>query len=329
MLMVTDEEGETQDGEESLGGTPSSSAQEACIVDVKTITTSGSPRSDCALNLRADEGAATTAQKPSSPKIDLTIQPQEDRGGMPEVKGLNLTDILPTLPQENGEKMEIEIPLSVFHNWLRLCGSSAAMLGAKQLPAHPAPEDLSGSGTRSRADVLPANLTFHMSPQYPIPNFTSVPKSQYQSSGAEDLRLRRSNLPSKTMGTAGNHNHSRQNPFTGHKPLPSGGILKNAASRDAYLFDQDYINKTYCSTSPNCWDAYDKEAPPIQFKMDSNPLAVQQASKSFNEDTVQGGKEKSETSPSALLMLNSSSASLLQLTTEEVMKLKKIISSSS
>ncbi len=261
-------------------------------------------------------------QKPSSPKTDFTIQRKEEGEGLPEVRGLNLTDILPSLPQENGGKMEIEIPLSVFHNWLRLCGSSSTMYGAKQLPTLPVQEEHSGQGTRSDTDVLPTDLTFHMN-------------SQHQSSAAEDLRLRQRNFPypTSTLQTTGNHHDAGQNPFTSYKPLPSGGILKNAASRDVYPFDQGYINKSYYSKPPNCWDAYEKEtqAPPSQMKIDSSPLAVQQdfaVSKSYNEDTVQGGKEKSETGPSAVLMLNSSSASLLQLTTEEVMKLKKIISSS-
>lgn len=308
LLVVTNEGCETQDGEVSLGDTPSSSAREAYVVDVKAISASSSPTYDCALNLRADEDASAMTQKPSSPKTDFTIQPKEDREGISEVRGLNLTDMLPSLSRENGGKMEIEIPLSVFHSWLRLCGSSATMHGAKQLPPLPALEEHSVQGTCSGTDVLPA----------------------------VDLSLRQRNLPSPThtIQTTGNHNNTSQNPFTTYKPLPSGGILKNAASQDVYPFNQDYINKSYCAKPPNHWDAYDKEtqASPIQFKIDSNPLAVQQdfaASKSYNEDTVQGGKEKSETGPSALLMLNSSAASLLQLTTEEVMKLKKIISSSS
>lgn len=130
--------------------------------------------------------------------------------------------------------------------------------------------------------------------------------------------------------TTSYHYNTSQNPFTSYKPLSSGGILKNAASRDDYLFDQQDINRSYSSKHPNGWDTYAQETQ-IQAKIDSTPLAVQQnfeASKSYNEDTVQGGKEKSEMAPSAVLMLNSSSTSLLHLTNEEVMKLKKIIASS-
>lgn len=313
--VVANEGSETQDGEASSEDTPSSSpgkAPEAYVIDVEAMSTSSSPKYDSAPTFRAGKGAATKEQKPSSPKTDFKTQPTEERHGIPEVRGMNLTDMLPSPPRQNGGKMEIEIPLSVFHNWLRLCGSSATMHRAKQLLEE---------HSRQETDVLLNNLTFHVNPQP-------------EGLAAEDLRLRQRNSPSPTPTDqkTGNHHNQSHNPFTSYKPLPSGGTLKNAVSRDVNPFDQYYINNSYSSKPPNFWDACHKEtqALPIQRKMDTSPHAVEQdfaAPKSFNEDTVQGGK--SETGPSALLMLNSSSASLLQLTTEEVMKLKKIISSTS
>lgn len=187
-------------------------------------------------------------------------------------------------------------------------------------PTLPTLEEHSGQMICSDTDVLPTNQTFPMNPQH-------------RSSVAEDLRLRQRNLPSPTpaIQTFSDHYNMSQNPFSSYKSSSSGGILKNAASRDGYLFDQQGINKSYSSKHTNCWDAYDQETP-IRAKIDSNSLTVQQnyeASKSYSEDTVQRGKEKSEMSHSAVLMLNSSSTPLLHLTTEEVMKLKKIISTSS
>lgn len=312
-----------QDGEADSGVTPYSfpvKAREAYVVDINAIAASSSPTYDSAPRRKTDEGATTMAQKPSSPKTDFTLQAKEKIEGSPEIRGLSLSHILPSLPQENERgEMEIEIPLSVFHKWLRMCRSSATIQEHRQPPTLPTLKEHSGQRNCSDTDILPTNLSFRMNPQ---------PRS----SVAEDLRLRQRNLPSPmpAIQTTSYHYNMSQNPFTSYKPLSSGSILKNAASRDDYLFDQQDINRSYSSKHPNGWDAYDQETQ-IQAKIYSTPLAVQQnfeASKSYNEDTVQRGKEKSEMAPSAVLMLNPSSTSLLHLTNEEVVKLKKIISSS-
>ncbi|GAA6219235.1 uncharacterized protein LOC108895427 [Lates japonicus] len=299
--VVRDGECETQDDEVTPYSYPVKE-RETYVIDVKAITASSSPTHDSAL--RTDEGATVKAQKPSSTKTDFTTQPKEDREGSPEVRGFNLSHILPSLPQDNGGKMEIKIPLSVFHSWLKLYGPSA-----KQLHSLPTQERHSGQ-----------RESFHMTPQNWSP-------------AAEDLRLRERDVPSPTptIQTTGNHHRTSQNHFTSYKPLPSGGILRNASSQDVYPVDEQDIIKSYSPKHLHCWDAYDKDTR-IQVKTDSSPLTVLQdftASKSYNEDTPKPGKERSETEPSAVLMVNSGSTSLLHLTTEEVMKLKKIISSSS
>ncbi|KAG8010544.1 AT-rich interactive domain-containing protein 5B, partial [Nibea albiflora] len=290
---------ETQDDEAGLGETYPAKARETYVIDVKAITASSSP--------------TYAAQSPSSPRRDSATQPKGEREGSPEVRGLNLSHILPHLPQENRGEMEIEIPLSVFNNWLRLCRSSPTTHGDKQ-PTLPTLEEPSGKRICPDTDVIPANVTFRMNPQHP-------------SSVAEDLRLRQRS-PTPVIQTSDYCNDTSQDPFTSYKPVPSGGILKNAASRDVYPFDQQDINKSYSSKPSNCWEPCDQQSwvRPIQAKSDSNPLNFA-ASKSYSEDRGQGGK--SEIVPSALLMMDPSSTSLLRLTTEEVMKLKKIISSSS
>ncbi|XP_022624531.1 uncharacterized protein LOC111239041 [Seriola dumerili] len=313
--VVRSEGCETQDGEADAEVTAypyPAKAREAYVIDVKAITASSSPERDSAPTPRTDEGATATARKPSSPKTDFTIWPKEEREGSPEGRGFNLSHILPSLPQANGGKMEIQIPLSVLHSWLRLYGSSATMHGAKQLHALPTEEEQSGQ--RNCSD--PTNRSIHTSPQHWSP-------------AAEDLRLRHRDAPSPTatIQTSGNHRDTSQNHFTSYKP--SGGILKNASSRDVCPVDQQDFIRNYSCKPQNYWDAYDTVA---HVKTDSSPLTLQQdftATKSYCEDAPRGGKERSEVGPSSVLMVNSSSASLLQLTTEEVMKLKKIISSSS
>ncbi|KAA8584352.1 AT-rich interaction domain 6 [Etheostoma spectabile] len=298
--VVRDDGCEVEDGEADSGDTPCSypvNAKEAYAVDVKATTASISPTYESAPTLRTDEGAPTVAQKPSSPKTDLTIQPKQEREGSPEVRELNLSHILPGMPQQNGGKMEIEVPLSVFNDWLRLSGSSALKPGVKQLPPLPPQEGFSGQRKYSDTNVLPTNLTYQMNPQHP-------------SLTAEDLRLWQSKLPSPIPATQSTsyHYNTNQNHFTAYEPLSSGGILKCAASRDAYPFDPQGIKKSYSSKPPISWDPYKvTQASPFQINTDSCPRTAQQdftASVSYNGNTM-------------------------HLTYEEVMKLKKMLSNSS
>uniref|UniRef100_A0A3Q1FZX5 Uncharacterized LOC110949471 n=1 Tax=Acanthochromis polyacanthus TaxID=80966 RepID=A0A3Q1FZX5_9TELE len=293
--VLRNEECEAQDGESSEGLLTVKAREET---HVKDVTASSSPMYASALTLGTDDDVIETAQKPSSPKIDFTIRQKDETEASPDVTALNLSPFLPSLPQDKDGKMEIEIPLSVFHKWLKLCGTSASMPGAKEPPLH-IQEEQPGQRNGSDTDVIPTSLMLHHT--------------------AEDLRLR--NVPSPTPST---HPTSNQH-FTSHigfpcyKPLSSGDILKSASDRDVFPFDRQNINKSYNAKFPNSWYANDKDtqAP----KMDPNYVRVQQE--------LASRKQKSDMGPSALLMMNSSSASLVQLTTEEIIKLKKIISSSS
>lgn len=295
------EECETQDGEPSEGVTTHSYPVKAREeTHVKDATASSSPMYASALTLQTESNAVEMAQKPSSPKIDLTIGPKDEMEANPDVRALNLSHFLPSLPRDKDGKMEIEIPLSVFHKWLKL----ASMPGAKEPPPY-AQEEQPGQRNGSDTDVTPTNLTLHMNPQH--------------QSTAEDLRLR--NVPSPTPSThpTSNHHLTRHNGFPCYKPLSPGDIPKSASNRDVFPFDRQNINKPHNAKFPNSWHADDKDtqAP----KMDSNYVRLQQE--------LASRKQKSDIGPSALHMMNSSSASLLQLTTEEIIKLKKIISSSS
>ncbi|XP_034458210.1 AT-rich interaction domain 6 [Hippoglossus hippoglossus] len=304
---------EAQDGDADV--TPYSypvKEGEDYVIDVDALT--DSPKIEP--TLATDEGITAVAPKPISPETDYTIRPKKESKGSPEVGGLNLSYARPSPPQDNGGKMEIQIPLSMLHSWFRLCGSSALIHGAKQLQTPPTLEAQSGERNCLDPDTLPTNLSLRSDPHRWSP-------------AAEDLRLRRRTAPSPapTIQT----NSTSQNHITSYKPLYSSvGILKNASSRDVYPVDQqDNIRRT--SHGSQCWNTYDKEthATHIQGKVESSPITVQQdfTTKSMYQDAPKGGKGRSEMAPSALLMVNSSS--LLHLTTEEVMKLKKIISSSS
>ncbi|AWP15584.1 ARID domain containing protein [Scophthalmus maximus] len=318
--VMRSDECETQDGEADVTSYsyPAKEGEEYVI----DVTTSSGNTPEHTPTMRTDKGATAMAPKSSSPKRDFTIRPKEAREGNSEVRGLNLSNTLPSPPQDNGGKMEIQIPLAMFQSWLRLCGSSAMINGVKQLHTLPTLEGHSAQRNCSDTEVLPTNLSLHTD-------------HQHWSLAAEDLRVRQKSVPSPppTPQTTENHHHTSQNHFISYKPLTSCGILKSASSWDVYPVDQQDVNQSYGSKASNSWDAYKKETPTShnRVKTVSSPLTVQRditATKSHYEEPPRGEKDSSEMGPSSVLMVNSGSASLLHLTTEEVMKLKKIISSS-
>lgn len=312
----------TQDEEAASGGLPYSlpgKAGEGCITSIRAVRTSGTPTYDPALQHRTEKGTATMVQKPSSPKADFTQQAKERREQSPDKSRLGLSDILPSLPRENERgEMEIEIPLSMFHNWLRQCRYSDTIPEPQQSPALLNLEEKLGQRTCSDTGIVPTILTSGLNPQH--------------GSVAEDLRLRQRNLPSPTQAiqTTSNH-HTSQSAVSIFKPYPSGDPQKNAASQDSYLVDRQNISKLYSSKHPNGQVAYDQESI-FPAKLNSNLLTAQHSfgeSKSYDNEAASRGRQELSTAPAAVLMLNSDSSSVLHLTTEELMKLKKIISSSS
>ncbi|XP_029920506.1 AT-rich interaction domain 6 isoform X2 [Myripristis murdjan] len=298
-----------------------------------STTSSSSPTLDPAPALRMEngpsrEGISTMPHRPNSPNTDFTMCPREEREESPKLsqRALNLSHVLPSPPRENGGKMEIEIPLALLQDWIRHYGPSATMHGAKQRLTPPQEEDNRQKSCYT-SDIFPTSLTSK-----------SHPLDQDRSSANEDLTPRQRNLPNPTPTSQinGDHHIISRYDFSSFKPVPSGGILKDPSSQDVYPWDLHLINKPYGSKPKNGWDPYDRssQAPPIQSKISSSPLTVEEdfagsKTSAYNEDISQGGRGRSGNGPPAVLMVNSPSASVLHLTSEEVMKLKRIISSSS
>ncbi|KAM4634389.1 AT-rich interaction domain 6 [Polymixia lowei] len=342
--VARDEGCETQNNkaglEESSSVSPNSyplKAREGYVINLKaTSTTSSSPTFDSATTLRIDpsrpipqaidrEGLSTMAHMLTSSKADCTNGPREERQESPKLsqRALNLSPVPPSPPRENGGEIEIQIPLSHLHDWIRMCAPSTTLYEAKQRPRQEA-------DTRERSwsssDSLPTNLTLHRHP-----------RDQDSSTTAQDLNTMQRNVPSPTLNnfTSSRFNISPYH-FSGYKTKPSGGFLSDASSRDAFPWDQQDMNKPYNPKHTNGWDPYerDSQALPLKLKIDSTPLIIDQDfvnSKSpvNNAGTPQRKVKRSGKHPSAVLMGNSASASLLHLTSEELMKLKRIISSSS
>lgn len=289
--------------------------REAYFGDIRATMASSN---DAVPSLQLVDGADTTAQKPTSPKTDFILQVKEKKEGSADISALELSHLLPSLPRQNEKgEMEIEVPLSVFHNWLKLCRSSATKQEQKQPPNIPAAEEHSGQRNWSEPDVLPTNLMIHMNPQN-------------RSSLTQDPRLSQRNLPNppSLIHTTNACESTSQNPFISYQNMPSGGVPKNTAIQDVYLLDQQNINKLCKHT--NNQNANDQEIP-FQMKMNTNHIPLQKdtdTNKDYFGGMVRRGMDNLAMVPSTALMLNSSSTSLLQLTTEELMKLKQMISSS-
>uniref|UniRef100_A0A672IKD0 AT-rich interaction domain 6 n=1 Tax=Salarias fasciatus TaxID=181472 RepID=A0A672IKD0_SALFA len=303
-----DEGSETQEGDPCEGG----STYSYPVKGRESGRDSSSPV--YTLPSGSDNDATEMPQTPSSPKTDFVISSKDDREGRSDLKGFNLSHMLPGLPREKEGKMEIEIPLSVFHNWIKLYGPSVQAHKAKEASLS-AQEDYLRPRNWIDTDGFNANLTLQLSSQ----------------NSAQDLRLRNVPSPTPTTQATGNHHNPGQNHLSSYNALPSGGVPKNAGSRDVYPFDLQDIRKSHNSKSPHLWEARDKEdqSPLSPVKSDGSPHRALPdfVPKLFTEDVTQAARQKSEAGSSAVLMVNSNS--LLQLTTEEVMKLKKMISSSS
>eukprot|EP00066_Takifugu_rubripes_P028301 XP_011617567.1 PREDICTED: AT-rich interactive domain-containing protein 3A-like isoform X1 [Takifugu rubripes] len=101
------------------------------------------------------------------------------------------------------------------------------------------------------------------------------------------------------------HPHMSQSAFTASLHLPPGCHLKNATGQD--LYGEQDANMSRSSQRPNSWDSDDPE---------------------ITGPAVHRGSRTWAPGPSSVHLLDSSSTPVLQLSSEEVMKLKRIISSS-
>ncbi|MEQ2281183.1 hypothetical protein AMECASPLE_027715 [Ameca splendens] len=311
---VISEENETQVGESGEGAPTFSESEkknETHDADVQAPTPSDSPIFISALMPEPDKDVFETTPKPWSLKADFPVQPAKDGVIRTEEEGFNFSHVLNRVHKEKEGKMEIEVPLSVFRNWLKLYGSSAKLPEAKEHLVSDYEKPF-GKTSLFDADISPTDPTLR-SPQ----NQTSANK----------LRLR--NGSSLVPNTKADNNQDGKT---------SGGFLrKGETGQDIQLLDQQNINKSYKLKPTDFWDIYTKEnstensmAPHTPNKPDSSPPGVRGfASKVYMEDMRQKGMPKLEVEPSAVLKVNSSPASVFLLSPDEMMKLQNIISSSS
>lgn len=244
-----------------------------------------------------------SGERPDSQKTPEPVAQLRERGSeSPEVRGVPFNPLLAAGPPRENHKgeMEIEIPLSVFQKWLQFC-----KIPEQRRSPDCQREQHSPQGGRSNLEVPHQNLTVHVNPPM-----------------AEDLSTRR------TPRSPHHRQHpTGHNPFSSYNPPPSRGVPHGPSSLEGkHPIDRHRNVSRLYPKIPDSWGVREQRT------SSSAPSRVQQsreASRPYREGACQK-KERGNTSPPAVLFLNSSgSAPLLQLTSEEVMKLKKIISTSS
>ncbi|XP_061589950.1 AT-rich interaction domain 6 [Cololabis saira] len=310
---------ETQGVEESEEVTAFSYHPEertAQVVEVRAFPPSGSPICISPPTVEADEYTSEMEQGPNLPTTDFPTRPAEHRERSQETMGLTFSHELHSLPQQEEGRMEIEVPLSVFRNWLKLCRSSA-MLHEPKDTCPSDHEEILGQRSGPGANIHPPNLMFHANRQH--------------LSSAEDLSMRDESSPVSKIQKISHQHGSSQEHITFHKRLPWDEGQNNASSCELWPPHQQDMDKSRKFNSIDFWDAYKEEilAPFNSPRRGSSPLgAAENFTSKFNYENKVTGRKTTEMEPSPL-MLNPSSTSVLHLTTDEVVKLKKIISNSS
>lgn len=262
--------------------------------------TAMSPDADSATGQNGMEESEMATKNSSSKTQERDCSPEDRR----------MCDLLSSGTRENGGRVEIEIPLSVFNNWLQMYGPQATVHGSKQLLVQ---EERPGQSTGT--ETLPTNMSFEVKP-----------RAIDMRLGEEDLSLRRRNVL--------NHFTANQYHFNSYKPLLSGGIRKNGVDRDVYPYDQPDVHKPYNPkpVSPDCWEVTNRDCQtlPSQVNINSSPpvQTLQQDFRVPKPYAVMTEKAQQQPGPGGQPQQNLSSSFTLQLTPEEMMKLKKIISNS-
>lgn len=249
----------TSGAPEALDGGTSSGASALSLL-AKSQDSYTDPPSSSAWG-RMDKGA-----EPSSPKTDFIPEVTENQTGNPDVIELAPRSAPPRKSREG--EMEIEVPLSVVYNWLKLCRPSAAEREQRL-------EEAARQRWRSEDEDGPTNLTVRLNLQ----NGARL---------SEDARQMQRKSPA-------NHPDSTHSIASPPPHAPPGRLHQYVAGQG--VCEQRVSLSSQCPDTP---DPHSREG--------------------LGRDRKSG--------PSSVLLLDSSSTPVLQLSSEEVVKLKRIISSS-
>ncbi|CAL9682262.1 unnamed protein product [Knipowitschia caucasica] len=226
-----------------------------------------------------DATDATDAKDATSPQSSAVRIDAQNK----EVTETQLTPFMNKLPTENGKRMEIEIPLSVFNNWLQMYNPQAALQGSRQ------PQINEANRKSTNPETMATNFTFAI---------------KQGKSGEGNSRLQPSqNCTNVSSPLSQSHGNYLKSTF---------GIQKNALSREFNLCGDV---REPCNDKSQGWDLTSRGGLSLSRLVTPNPTSAPQ---DLRASRPKGGQQ-SQPEP----------ISVLQLTPDEVMKLKRIISNSS
>uniref|UniRef100_A0A8C7VKM7 ARID domain-containing protein n=1 Tax=Oncorhynchus mykiss TaxID=8022 RepID=A0A8C7VKM7_ONCMY len=348
--LVKDEGSETPEGEVPQGKTHlyplatrddySRSPTSASSPGMKKESPVPSPLQSCR------DSAPSMIHVPKLQKREYPDWPRgEWRGESPKHSPgpLNCSHALRSTPRGTEGRMEIQIPLAMLHDWVKgvlLCGPAGTRPGDLSLQ-DPTRGQTPGSEPRERERAQAWSDTSPTIATHADQVFHNHHKDQDRGSG--DLRERslerHRNLPRPTTTTSPSTSQSRPMApyqFSSYEPRPSGSIVRNPDSwkldprEDSWKLDhREDTRRPYHPKLMYPQDLWDRAQPiPLNIHPSSQALeqdSVRHTSPGYCPGTSLGRVEN----PYMALMVNPSFPSLVPLTPEELMKLKRLISSSS
>ncbi|XP_023839948.1 AT-rich interactive domain-containing protein 5B [Salvelinus sp. IW2-2015] len=351
--LVKDEGCETPEGEVPLGKTHlyPLATRDDYVINLTSSSSGGSSRSPTSASSKCmkkespvpsplqscRDSAPSMVHVPKLPKRECPDWPRgEWRGESPKHSPgpLNFSHALRSTPRGTEGRMEMQIPLAMLHDWVKgvlLCGPAGTQPGDLSLQG-PTMGQTPGSEPRERERAQAWSDTSPTIATHADQVFHNHHKDQDRGSG--DLRERslerHRNLPRPTTTTSPSTSHCRPMApyqFSSYKPQPSGSIVRNP---DSWKSDpREDTRRPYHPKLIYPQDLWDR-AQPIPLKIHPSSQALEQdsvghTSPGYCPGTSLGRVEKSYMA----LMVNPSFPSLVPLTPEELMKLKRLISSSS
>ncbi|XP_072309707.1 AT-rich interaction domain 6 [Eucyclogobius newberryi] len=224
---------------------PSSHKNPKFLNKVSPLYTSPNVKSDAAME---DTSFSNNLKQSPSPKSSAVVEQNKkeaiERQPSPEVS------FIKELNGENRGRMEIEIPLSVFNNWLQTYGPQPTLHGSRQL-------------------LIPERNTTKSTEAERVAADTSFETKQSKLDGEHSRHMPSQRCTNEPYPPSQYHCNNRR---------PTFDMSRNAVSRDGYLFNDRQLNKPYCieSAPTKGWDLSRSSGPtfPKQVNVTNNPATV-------------------------------------------------------
>ncbi|XP_010875939.2 AT-rich interaction domain 6 [Esox lucius] len=310
----------------SSSGGSSSSPTPAYSTRMKTV----SPVRNLLQNRRASTPSmANVPKQPKREYPDWSTGVMRGESPKNSLEPLNLSSNLLCPPTETEGRMEIQIPLALLQDLIKgglLCGPSGSRHGALSLKCPTLPDPTLGQTTG--LETTERDLAWSDNSPAMATHADQVSHSHHRNLDRDSGKSleKHKNLP-RLLSSPCLPMEPYQ--FSSHKPQPSDSILCNTDSQDLCPWkEQDASRRPYRPKPIHPQDLQDR-AKPVPLNRHPNSQTMRQdgvgsTSLGYGLDVSQGRAEN----PGIALMVNPTIPSLGPLTTEEFIKLKRLISSS-